>query len=88
MLEKMAEDLSKKKPISHAWTETSRKLLCDIKKLLTEQINQGVKHNLNSTAKVITKSKNVLKVLKKEIVDAIEDTDKITHIFIETTEPK
>ena len=84
----MAEDLSKKKPISHAWTETSGKLLCDIKKLLTEQINQGVKHNLNSTAKVITKSKNVLKVLKKEIVDAIEDTDKITHIFIETTEPK
>ena len=46
----------------------------------------GVKHNLNSKVKVITKRIDELKVLEKEIVGSIEDTDEITHIFIETTE--
>ena len=58
----------------------------EIKKLLTEQVNEGVKHNLNSKVKVITKRKDELKVLEKEIVDSTEDNDEITQIFIETTE--
>ena len=58
----------------------------DIKKLLTEQVNEGVKHNLTSKVKVITKRIDELKVLEKEIVDSTEDTDEITKTFIETTE--
>ena len=82
----MAEDLSKKKLIRYASIKIIRKLSDDIKKLLTEQENEGVKHNLNSKVKVTTKRIDELKVLEKEIVDSIEDTDEITQIFIETAE--
>ena len=58
----------------------------DIKKLLTEQVNEGVKHNLNSKVTSITKRIDELKVLEKEIVHSTEDTDQITQIFLETTE--
>ena len=79
----MAEDLSKKKLIRYASIKITRKLSDDIKKLPTEQVNEGVKHNLNSKVKVTTKRIDELKVLEKEIVDSIEDTDEITQIFIE-----
>ena len=82
----MAEDLSKK--IWYASIKIIRKFLDDIKKLLTEQVNEGVKHNLNSKVKFITKRIDELKVLEKEIVDSTEDTDEITQLFIETTELK
>ena len=62
-----------------------RKLTDDKKKLLTEQVNEGVKHNFNSKVKVITKRLDELKFLGKEIVHSTEDTDEITQIFIETT---
>ena len=58
----------------------------DIKKLLTEQVKEGVKHNFNSKVKVITQRIDELKVLEKEIVDSTEDNDEITQFFIETTE--
>ena len=51
----MAEYLSKKKLIRYASIKVIRKLSYDIKKLLTQQVNEGVKHNLNSKVKVITK---------------------------------
>ena len=51
----MAEYLSKKKLIRYASIKVIRKLSFDIKKLLTQQVNEGVKHNLNSKVKVITK---------------------------------
>ena len=54
-LQKMAEYLSKKKLIRYASIKVIRKLSYDIKKLLTQQVNEGVKHNLNSKVKVITK---------------------------------
>ena len=82
----MAEDLSWKKLIRYASIKIIRKLSDDIKKLLTEQVNEGVKHNLTSKVKVITKRIDELKVLEKEIVDSSEDTDEITKTFIETTE--
>ena len=58
----------------------------DIKKLLTEQVNEGVKHNLNPKVTSITKRIDELKVLEKKIVHSTEDTDEITQIFLETTE--
>ena len=82
----MTEDLSKRKLIRHASIKVIRKLSDDTKKLLTEQVNEGVKHNLNSKVKVITKRIDELKVLEKEVADTTEDTDEITQIFIETTE--
>ena len=82
----MAEDLSKKKLIRYVPIKIIRKLSDEIKKLLTEQVNEGVTHNLNFKVKVITKRKDELKVLEKEIVDSTEDNDEITQIFIETTE--
>ena len=54
-LQKMAEYLSTKKLIRYASIKVIRKLSFDIKKLLTQQVNEGVKHNLNSKVKVITK---------------------------------
>ena len=50
-LQKMAEYLSKKKLIRYASIKVIRKLSYDIKKLLTQQVNEGVKHKV----KVITK---------------------------------
>ena len=82
----MAEDLSKKKLIRYASIKIIRKLWDDIKKLLTEQRNEGVKDNLNFEVKIITKRIDALKVLESEIVDLTEDTDEITQIFIETIE--
>lgn len=41
-------------------------------------MNEGVKHNLNSKVKVVTKKIDELKVLGKGIVDATEDTNEIT----------
>ena len=82
----MAEDLSKTKLIRYASIKIIRKLSDDLKNLLTEQVNEGVKHNLKSKVKVITKRIDELKVLEKKIVDSTEDTDEITQIFIETTE--
>ena len=38
----------------------------DINKLLTEQVHEGVKHNLNSKVEVITERIDKLKVLEKE----------------------
>ena len=83
----MAEHSSKKKLIRYVSIKILRKLSDDIKKLPTEQVNEGgVKHNLNSKVKVITERIDKLKVLEKEIVDSTEDNDEITQIFIETTE--
>ena len=82
----MAEDLLKKKLIRYASIKIITKLSYDIKKLLTEQVNESVKHNFNSKVKVIIKRIDILKVLEKEILDSTEDTDEITQIFIETTE--
>ena len=84
----MAEDLSKKKLIRYVSVKIIRKLSDDISKLITEQVNEGVKHNLNSKVKVITKRIDELKVLEKETVDSTGNTDEITQIFIETTELK
>ena len=53
----------------------------DIKTLQTEQINKSAKHNLSSKVKVITKNIDELKIKEKEIVDATEDTDKITQNY-------
>ena len=86
MLQKMAEDLLKKKLIRYGSIKIIAKLSYDIKKLLTEKVNEGVKHNFNSKVKVITKRIYELKVSKKEMLDLTEDTDEITQIFIETTE--
>ena len=58
-----------------------RKLSDDTKKLLTEEVNKSVEHNLNSNFKVITKRIHDLKVLEKQLVDAAEDTDEIALIF-------
>ena len=82
----MAEDLLKKKLIRYASIKIITKLSYDIKKLLTEQVNESVKHNFNSKVKVIIKRIDILKVLEKEILDSTEDTDEITQIFIETAE--
>ena len=82
----MAEDLLKKKLIRYASIKIITKLSYDIKKLLTEKVNENVKHNFNSKVKVIIKRIDILKVLEKEILDSTEDTDEITQIFIETTE--
>ena len=71
----------KKKLFRHASIKIIRKLSDDIKKLLTEQVNEGVKHNLTSKVKVITKRIDELKVLEKEIVDSTEDTDETTQFF-------
>ena len=48
----MAKDLSKKKLSRNVSIKIIRKLSDDIKKLLTEQVNEGVKYNLNSKVKV------------------------------------
>ena len=82
----MEEDLSKEKLIRYAPIKFIRKLWDDIKKLLIEEVNEDVKHNLNTKVKVITNRIDKMKVLEKEIVDSTEDTDEITQIFIETTE--
>ena len=58
----------------------------DIKKLLTQEVNEGVKHHLNSKVKVITKRLDEVKELEKKIVDTTKDSDKIKLIFIEATE--
>ena len=61
---KMREDLPgkffKRTPI-----KIIRKLSDDTKKLLTEEVNKSVEHNLNSNFKVITKRIHDLKVLEK-----------------------
>ena len=41
-------------------------------------MNEGVKHNLNSKVKVVTKKIDELKVLGKGLVDATEHTNEIT----------
>ena len=41
-------------------------------------MNEGVKHNLNSKVKVVTKKIDELKVLGKGIVDATEHTNEVT----------
>ena len=79
-------DLSKEKLIRYAPIKSIRKLWNDIKKLLIEEVNEDVKHNLNTKVKVITNRIDKMKVLEKEIIDSTEDTDEITQIFIETTE--
>ena len=78
----MAEGLLKKKLVRHASIKIIRKLSDDIKKLLTEQVNDRVKHNLNSKIKVINKRIDQLKVLEKELVDATENKDEIIQVFI------
>ena len=78
----MAEGLLKKKLFRHASIKIIRKLSDDIKKLLTEQVNDRVKHNLNSKIKVINKRIDQLKVLEKELVDATENKDEIIQVFI------
>ena len=82
----MEVDLSKEKLIRYAPIKSIRKLWNDIKKLLIEEVNEDVKHNLNTKVKVITNRIDKMKVLEKEIIDSTEDTDEITQIFIETTE--
>ena len=62
MLQKMADDLLKKKLIRYGLIKMITKLSYDIKKLLTEQVKEGVKHNFNSKVKVITKRIDELKV--------------------------
>ena len=74
----MAQGLLKNKPVRYASIKIIRKLSDGKKKLLSEQVNEGVKANLNSKVKVITKRIDLLKVLEKELVDATEDKNGIT----------
>ena len=55
----MAEDLSKKKLIRHETIKIIRKLSDDIKKLLTEQVNEGVILRLISYLKNCTEATKV-----------------------------
>ena len=63
--------------------EFVRKLTDVIKKLLTQEVNEGVEHDLNSKVWVITKRLDKLQDFEKEIALTIKDTDKTTHNFFE-----